>query len=388
MDITHLKKEFIRIYKGGAEEIQLFFAPGRVNLIGEHTDYNGGLVLPFALQFGTYLAVRKTKNKTLKFNSVNFPYSADISLKDNIQPVNREWINYPLGVIAELLKSSPFIVGIEMLFYGDIPNEAGLSSSASIEMVTAFALNELFDLKLSMIDLIKLSQKAENEFVGMNCGIMDQFAVGMGKKDRAVFLNCDTLEYELVPFDLANHVIIISNTNKKRGLTDSKYNERRQECEMALRVLKRELPISHLSDLSVEQFENKKNLIKDKIIQKRAQHVVYENFRVRKAIRALSENNLAEFGELMVSSHISLRDDYEVSCIELDILVEEALKVPGVLGSRMTGAGFGGCSISLLPKKQVEMFKVQVGEKYFERTKKTADFYEAETGLGIREIGI
>ncbi|MEZ5081990.1 MAG: galactokinase [Bacteroidales bacterium] len=388
LDIISLKKEFIRIYKGNAEEIHLFFAPGRVNLIGEHTDYNGGLVLPFALQFGTYLAVRKTKNKTLKFKSINFPYSAEILLKDEIKPLGREWVNYPLGVISQLEKMKPLNAGLEMLFFGDIPNEAGLSSSASIEMVMAFALNELFDLKLSRIDLIKMSQKAENEFVGMNCGIMDQFAVGIGKKDRAVFLNCDSLDYELVLFDLKDYVIIITNTNKKRGLADSKYNERRQECESALLVLKRELSISHLSDLSVEQFENKKNLIKDKIIQKRTQHVVYENFRVRKAIRALSENNLTGFGKLMISSHNSLRDDYEVSCIELDILVEEALNVPGVLGSRMTGAGFGGCSISLLPKEQVEMFKVHVGKKYFESTNRTADFYEAETGLGIRKIDI
>lgn len=388
MRISDFKKEFIRLYSGDEKEIQLYFAPGRVNLIGEHTDYNGGLVLPFALQYGTYLAVRKTQEKKLKFNSNNFPFSAEISISEEVNPVGREWVNYPLGVIAELKKMKSLNEGLEMLFFGDIPNEAGLSSSASIEMVTAFALNDLFDIGLSMIDLIKISQKAENDFVGMNCGIMDQFAVGMGKKDRAVYLNCDTLDYELVPFDLKDYVIIISNTNKKRGLADSKYNERRQECEMAVKYLHKELSISNLSELSVEQFEELKSIIKDEAIRKRAKHVVYENFRVKRAIHALAGNNLPEFGVLMNNSHFSLRDDYEVSCNELDILVEEALEVAGVLGSRMTGAGFGGCTISLLPKNQMETFKAQVGKKYLERTHKKADFYLAETGLGIREIDI
>lgn len=386
MTTSELKKKFHWLYKGPEKNIHVFFAPGRVNLIGEHTDYNGGLVLPFALQYGTYLVVRKTPEKVIKFHSANFPFSTDVSLNEKIVPIDRQWVNYPLGVIAEFGKLGQLNEGMEMLFYGDIPNEAGLSSSASIEMVTAFAMNELYDFKLSTLDLVKMSQKAENDFVGMNCGIMDQFAVGMGKKDRAVYLNCETLDYDLVPFNLSGYVIVIANTNKKRGLADSKYNERRSECETALKNINKEKAIANLSELTIDQFKNLQSLIEDEVILKRAKHVISENFRVQKAINALKENDLVEFGKHMINSHDSLRDDYAVSCKELDILVEESLQVEDVLGSRMTGAGFGGCTISLVPIHQIETFQEQVGRKYFERTNKVADFYIAKAGLGIRKI--
>ncbi|MCD4697163.1 MAG: galactokinase [Bacteroidales bacterium] len=386
MSHAELVREFLAINGGTKEDVRAYFAPGRVNLIGEHTDYNGGYVLPFALQYGTTLLVRKISDPMLKFKSMNFNIIAEVCLKKAVSPVGNTWINYPLGVIKEFNTINKITEGLEILYYGDIPNEAGLSSSASIEMVTAFAVNDLFNYGLPMTGLIKMSQKAENEFVGMNCGIMDQFAVGMGIKDHAVFLNCDTLDYEQVPFVLHDYLIVISNTNKKRSLAGSKYNERRQQCEDAVNDINKEHKIKNLSELSLTEFGVYKSLIKNEVSRKRALHVVSENQRVLDAVESLRKGDLKTFGTKMIESHISLRDDYEVSCHELDILVEEALKIEGVLGSRMTGAGFGGCAISLVHKDQIETFKKKVGKTYFEKTGLKADFYFAEPTNGIGKI--
>lgn len=386
ISIEDLKKQFIDLNGPSSENIHVYFAPGRVNLIGEHTDYNGGLVFPFALQYGTYLLARKASDPLLKFKSVNFPMTAQVCLQNEVKRVGETWINYPLGVIHEFEKKQFKVSGLELFFAGDIPNEAGLSSSASIEMVTSFAINDMFDFGLEMIDLVKLSQSAENNFVGMNCGIMDQFAVGMGKKGHGILLDCATLDSELVPFNDSNYSFIISNTNKKRGLSDSKYNERRSECEQAVKDISKQKPILNLSQLTEDEFWQLSGNIDDPEIIRRAKHVVTENERVRSASGFFKDGNLKEVGKLMVKSHNSLRGDYEVSCFELDVLVEEAMKIEGVLGSRMTGAGFGGCTISIVLNDQIETFKEEVGKNYLARTSLAADFYIAKAGDGPKRI--
>lgn len=389
MEITDtLKEKFYELYGVDGQKPRLFFAPGRVNLIGEHTDYNGGYVFPCALNYGTYLMVRETEEPEIKFASVNFDYKAFVLPEDLDKKHNGEWIEYSLGVIDQLKKTGINPSGLELMYSGDIPNGAGLSSSASIELVTAFMLNTVYGKNIPMIELIKISQKAENEFVGMNCGIMDQFAVGMGQKDSALFLNCDTLDYELVPVKLGNYRLMIVNTNKRRGLTDSKYNERRAECEKAVEDISREKPVKNLSELSLAEFNKLKHLISDEVVRKRAFHVISENARVLEAIPALKSGNLDRFGELMNESHDSLRDDYEVTGIELDTLVEEARKIPGCIGSRMTGAGFGGCTVSIVHKDSIYEFIETVGKNYSGRTGLEPVFYQPEIGDGPREITI
>lgn len=386
MDIKNLIREFIKTNGDTDEDIYVFFAPGRINMIGEHTDYNGGFVLPCSLQFGTYLVVRPTLETKLMFKSMNFPATAEVCQKQKINRIGSEWVNYPLGVISEFHNRSLPVPGMELLYAGDIPNGAGLSSSASIEVVTAFAINSLMQLGLTNFELVKISQLAENEFVGMQCGIMDQFAVTMGKKDHVVFLNCDTLDYELVPLKLGEYNLVITNTNKKRALADSKYNERRSQCEEAVKILQNENNISNLSKLDIATFEKYKEKITDPVVRKRAKHVIYENQRVVDAVHALKNGELKRFGKLMYESHQSLKTDYEVSCAELDVLVEEAKKVEGVLGSRMTGGGFGGCTVSIVHNSQVETFEHTVGYNYTNRTGLTADFYLAEAGDGVKKI--
>ncbi|OQX72277.1 MAG: galactokinase [Bacteroidetes bacterium 4484_249] len=388
MNISELKQKFNQLYGEGKEKIYIFFAPGRLNLIGEHTDYNGGYVLPCSLQYGTYLLIRKTTNPAVKFKSLNFVTTAQVCMKNTATKIGNTWINYPLGVIKEFQTRDFKIPGMELLFAGDIPNGAGLSSSASVEMVTAFALNKLLESKLNILELIKLSQHAENDFVGMKCGILDQFAVGMGKKDEAVFLNCDTLDYEMIPFVLKDYSLIISNTNKRRELADSKYNERRMECEKAVEYLSKNKTVKNLSELSLDEFESVQNVIPDTVVRKRAYHVISENQRVLDAVEALKAGKPELFGKLMYGSHKSLKNDYEVSCTELDALVEEAAKVKGVIGSRMTGGGFGGCTVSIVDKNSIETFINEAGKNYFDKTGLKADFYIAEIGDGVKEINV
>lgn len=386
MDIKTFTEKFFEKYGNRNEKPVLFFSPGRVNLIGEHTDYNGGFVFPCALNFGTYLAIRKTAGKTVKFSTLNFSDDDEILLNDNLTKRGRKWSNYPLGVINEFLKKKINVTGLEMLFYGDVPNSAGLSSSASIEMVTATALNDIFNAGLKTMDLVLLSQKAENEFVGMNCGIMDQFAVGYGKKEHAIFLNCDTLDYEHVPVKLGMTSLIITNTNKRRGLTDSKYNERRAECEKAVELLQPFRPIRNLSELKSHEISFLEKYIKDPVILKRARHVISENGRVLEAVSVLKENNIARFGELMNLSHDSLKDDYEVTGNELDTLVYEGRRLPGVIGTRMTGAGFGGCTVSLVEKDHIHDFITELGSVYYKITGLVPDFYQPQTWDGAGSL--
>jgi len=386
MDLKKFKESFFEKFGNREIEPVLFFSPGRVNLIGEHTDYNGGFVFPCALNYGTYLCLRKTNDNTMKFSTLNFN-------NDDSEPYNglfisksKRWINYPLGVMNEFIKKGIALSGLELLYYGDVPNGAGLSSSASIEMVTAVALNDMFSAGLSTLEMVKMSQRAENEFVGMNCGIMDQFAVGFGKRDHAIFLNCDTLEYENVPVVLNDNSLIIINTNKRRGLTDSKYNERRGECDKAVEYLQKYRKIRNLSELSVEETGILSDYIKDPVVLRRAKHVITENGRVLEAVKVLKENNLVRFGELMNQSHDSLKDDYEVTGTELDTLVYEARKLPGVIGSRMTGAGFGGCTVSIVKKSEVDNFIAELKVAYTKITGLVPDFYLPEIGNGAGSI--
>ena len=385
MDLQRLKEKFQE--KFGAEgPIRTFFAPGRVNLIGEHIDYNGGYVFPCAISFGTYAIVRKREDDKIRFASTNLSYETELTL-ENIQYEEKDdWVNYPKGVIKYFQESGSTVGGFDILYSGNIPNGAGLSSSASVEVLTAYILNELFQCNKTLIDMVKISQKAENHFVGVNSGIMDQFAVAMGKKDQAILLDCNTLDYDYVPLELKGAKLVIANTNKRRGLADSKYNERRSECEQAVEDLQKVLDIETLGELDALTFEEYKKFIKDPIHQKRASHAVYENIRVKEAVKKLNAGDLAAFGELMNQSHISLRDLYEVTGVELDTMVEEAWKIPGVIGSRMTGAGFGGCTISIVEADAVETFITEVGENYNKRTGLQADIYVAEVGAGVREL--
>lgn len=379
-----LVQSFIEIF-GDSGKIRTYFAPGRVNLIGEHTDYNGGHVFPCALTIGTYAVVRKRDDRALNFYSLNFTDLGIIesSLDDLIKVKEHDWANYPKGVIwAFEQKGYKLEVGFDILIYGNIPNGSGLSSSASLEVLTGYIMKDMFGLDVDMIKVALLSQMAENKFVGVNCGIMDQFAIAMGKTNHAIFLDTSNLSYEYAPIQLDNVKIVIANSNKKRGLGESKYNERRAECERALEALKTVIDIKELGNLSEEEFEKYKYVIKDELEQKRAKHAVYENQRTIKAVKALKENKIEEFGKLMIASHNSLRDDYEVTGLELDTLVEASLQQDGVIGSRMTGAGFGGCTVSLVYEDYVENFIQSVGKIYEEKTIYKADFYVVDVGNG------
>ncbi|WP_428057763.1 galactokinase [Candidatus Avelusimicrobium fimicolum] len=385
MNQLALRSKFNEVFK---KEKLYFFAPGRVNLIGEHTDYNGGHVFPCALSFGTHCVFCKRDDKKIRLYSLNFPEKGiiDADLSAISYDKKQDWANYPLGVIKTLQNHGYNInQGFELMFWGDIPNGAGLSSSASIELATAVAMNKVFNLYIPQVELVKFCQEAENKFVGMNCGIMDQFAIGMGKEGCAVLLDCNTLNYEYAPLDLKGVSIVIMNTNKRRELADSKYNERRAECERALKELQRKLPIKSLGDLSIDEFEKNKEIITNPTDRKRAKHAVYENQRTLQAVERLKAGDLKTFGKLMNESHISLRDDYEVTGKELDTLAEAAWQQPGVLGARMTGAGFGGCAIALVQDADVKHFIDNVGKIYREKTGLQADFYIASVGGPARQ---
>ena len=388
-----MKEQLVKVFKekfGSEGDIRSYFAPGRVNLIGEHTDYNGGHVFPCALTIGTYAIVRKREDRNFRFYSTNFESLGVIEASlDNLKYDKAlDWTNYPLGVVwAFIEKGYPVDCGFDMLLFGNIPNGSGLSSSASVEVVTGVALRDLFGYDdISMIDIALFGQYSENNFNGVNCGIMDQFAIAMGKKDQAIFLDTSDLSYTYAPIKLANEKIVIACSNKKRGLGDSKYNERRAECEEALSELQTKLDIKALGELSEEEFEANKDLIKSEVRQRRAKHAVYENQRTLKAVDALKAGNLEEFGKLMNASHVSLRDDYEVTGIELDTLVENAWEQEGVIGSRMTGAGFGGCTVSIVKTDCVDKFIENVGKAYLEKIGYAADFYVVEIGDGGRVL--
>ena len=382
-----LIKEFTDIFEVPGEA--LFFSPGRVNLIGEHTDYNGGMVFPCAITFGTYAVVSKRTDSCMRLFSNNFKEKGiiDVALQTLHYDKKDDWANYVKGVLY-FLQQEGFEIpcGLNILIEGNIPNGAGLSSSASLEVLTGTILKETFQLPISKLDIIKLSQKAENQFVGMNCGIMDQFIIGMGKKDHAIALDTGTLEYTYAPVQLKQASIVIMNTNKQRGLTDSKYNERRAECEHALSQIQTVVKIKNLCDLKETEFEKVQHVITSPVERKRARHAVLENIRVKKAIAALEKNDIEEFGAWMNASHISLRDDYEVTGIELDTLVESAWNQSGTIGARMTGAGFGGCAIAIVRNDDIEDFTAAVRREYTQAIGYEPDFYIASIGDGAGKL--
>ena len=379
-----LLKKFEEVF-GDSKGAGVYFAPGRVNLIGEHTDYNGGHVFPCALTIGTYAVARLRDDDKLCLFSMNFEEDGvgESRLADIETKKDGDWRNYPKGIVWAFGKKGYKVdKGLDILYFGNIPNGSGLSSSASIEVLTGFILKELFGFDVTNRDLALIGQFSENQYNGVNCGIMDQFAIAMGKKDCAIFLDTADLSYEYAPIVLKGAKIVILNTNKKRGLGDSKYNERRSECEAALAALQTKLSIKSLGELTEEEFEANKELIGDPVKIKRAKHAVYENQRTIKAVKALKDNDLELFGKLMIASHDSLRDDYEVTGIELDTLVAEALKQQGVIGARMTGAGFGGCAVSIVKEEAVPAFIENVGKAYKEKIGYAADFYVVEIGDG------
>ena len=375
---------------GNADSARFYFSPGRVNLIGEHTDYNGGHVFPCALTLGTYGAARRRDDRKLHFYSMNLDSFGivEASLDDLTNKKAYNWANYPLGVVwAFAEKGYKLEQGFDMVIWGNIPNGSGLSSSASLEVLTGVILTDLFGITdLTMTDLALIGQYSENNFNGCNCGIMDQFAVAMGKKDNAIFLDTSTLKYEYAPIELKDAKIIITNSKVKHSLVDSAYNDRRRECAEALAELQAGVEIDSLGDLTPEEFESHKSLIKDPVRLKRAKHAVYENQRTIDAVSALKEGNIERFGELMNQSHISLRDDYEVSCEEIDILVDLAWKIPGVIGSRITGGGFGGCTVSIVKNDAVDTFIETIGEAYKEKVGHEAEFYTVDIGDGASRL--
>lgn len=386
MTIEQLKSAYEAHYQKSATDI--FFSPGRVNLIGEHTDYNGGFVFPCALSFGTYLLIAANNEHKINFCSLNIDTTYSLELNQLTKPMpDKAWANYPLGVLAQFLKRGVVIEqGYDILFWGNVPAGAGLSSSAAMEVVTAFAFNELLGTGYDRTELAKIGQKAEHEFAGVMCGIMDQFASAHGKQDHAIYLNCDTLEFDLVPVKLEGIKVVVSNTHSPHHLDSGAYNDRVRQCQLAVQQISTVRPIKNLAELSQTDFEQVEHAITDEVAHRRARHVVGEVQRTKDAVEALQHGNIQLFGKLMTQSHISLRDDYEVTGLQLDSLAEAAWKVEGVLGSRMTGGGFGGCTVSLVRDEAIPTFIEQVGNEYTLKTGLKADFYIAEIGDGAHRI--
>ncbi|WP_286207925.1 galactokinase [Clostridium caldaquaticum] len=385
MDVLKLKEEFNKIY--GEGEVRVFHSPGRVNLIGEHIDYNGGYVFPCALEFGTFGLVRERGDRKVNLASTNFDLKVSVDLDNIVYKEEDDWANYPKGVMKVMSDIGYRLSGMDILISGNIPNGAGLSSSASLELLIAVIIDTLFNGGTAdRVELVKLSQKAENTFVGVNCGIMDQFAVGMGKKNKAILLDCATLKYNYASVELGDYTLVIMNTNKRRALNESKYNERRAECDEALSILQKETDIKALCDLTAEEFDKLEHLLTKENVKNRAKHAVYENERTKKAYEALNSGCIEEFGKLLKASHDSLRDLYEVTGRELDTIVAESLKIEGCIGARMTGAGFGGCAIALVKKDKVDSFMEQVKKNYKELIGYEPSFYLSGIGEGTEEI--
>ncbi|WP_407312861.1 galactokinase [Desulfosporosinus sp. SB140] len=385
LGLNVLREEFEQRFGANGDKSRIFFAPGRVNLIGEHTDFTGGYVLPAALTYGTWAMVRRRSDRIVHLASTSFSGIAEFTTDEVVYRQEDGWANYPKGVLAEFKKLGLPLSGCDILFEGNIPKGAGLSSSASIEMVTAIAVKCLEGLELTSVDLTRLAQRAENQFVGVNCGIMDQFASGMGKAGHAILLKCDTLAYRYVPLSLGEYQLVITNSNKQRSLTESNYNQRRLECEEGIRVLQNYLlDFTCLGNVTVEQWRSVQGKVKTPEVRKRLEHIIRENDRTLVSTKALEAGNLQAFGDFMTQSHESLRDFYEVTGKELDALFEEARQVSGCIGTRMTGAGFGGCTVSLVHQEAIDDFKTQVSKRYEGRTGLIPEFYICDCGDGAR----
>ena len=359
-------------------------APGRVNLIGEHTDYNDGFVLPVAIDFFTWAATQVRHDLRLNISSLEFPNTVSLVLDGNLQP-RRDWSDYVVGVLAELLKSSNQDNGADYLVHGEVPIGAGLSSSAALEVATGFAMLSSQQRPIDRTELALLCQRAENQFVGMRCGIMDQFISCHGKAGHALMLDCRSLEFELLPMP-SHALVVICNTMVKHSLAAGEYNARREDCETGVRLLSQWLlGVKALRDVSVEQFAHYSDLL-PQVIAQRCRHVITENERVQRAAAALKRGTLDEFGQLMAQSHRSLRDDYAVSCPELDIMVELASRQSGVFGSRMTGGGFGGCTVNMVEADAAEAFVDNVRAGYARVTGITPEIYTCTAADGVCEV--
>lgn len=379
---NNLSLEFEKVFNQKPQHH--FFCPGRVNLIGEHIDYNGGKVLPCAVTLGTHLLIAPNNDKVLRFSSLNFAEKAEVPVKDSYSKDGKDWYNYPLGVINFLEVNQK--QGYDLMYYGNIPTGSGLSSSASIEVLTAFAFNELYKAGVSKLDLVKVAKRAENEFIGVNCGIMDQFAVAFGEKNKALVLDCDTIEYEAIPCNLGDYTLAIINTNKPRKLAESKYNERFTECRTALAELQKELKIQHLCDLNSLQLDSNLDLISNFTVAKRAKHVVSENERVKESVTSLSNGDLNNFGKLMYASHDSLKNLYEVTGQELDTIVDYCKTDENVIGARMTGAGFGGCAIALVKTDKFEKFADKLSAYYQDKIGYACSVFKSTIGDGVKAV--
>ena len=384
MTKIEIQAKFEELY-GKEGDLNFYFSPGRVNLIGEHIDYKGGFVFPGALTLGILAATRKRNDNKIRFSSVNHPGTFEIDLQVNIEyEPRRKWSNYPAGVVSHLKSEGYNLIGADVLFWGNLPDGAGLSSSAAIEVLTGFMfLSEAGEKSIDRVWLAKSAQKVENQFIGVNCGIMDQFSVSLGKENNAILLNCQTLDYQYAPLDLGEYSLVIMNTNKRRELAESKYNERRGECEKSLEILREDGPITDLCSATLEQVEKK---LTNPVLKARSRHVVSENQRVIRAMEVLKSGDLVEFGQLLKASHRSLKEDYEVTGKELDAITEAADAHSACLGSRMTGAGFGGCAIAIVKTTDIQDFEDQVGRKYFETTGLEADFYVSRLGEGVHQL--
>ncbi|CAM3656030.1 galactokinase [Mucilaginibacter galii] len=384
MTTTQLKQQFETLFD--QEALETYFCPGRVNLIGEHIDYNGGLVMPCAINFGTWMLLSPNEDNVFRFRSVNFEETYDIGVQTAYEKTGREWFNYPLGVLHHFVADGKQVQGLDVLYYGNVPIGSGLSSSASIEIATAFAFNQYFKTDYTKLELVLMAKSVENNFIGLSSGIMDQFAVAFGEEHKALKLNCDTLDYEAVTANLQNNVLAIINTNKPRKLAESKYNERVEECHQALAALQQELDINNLCDIDGITFKQHQHLITDPTVLKRARHVIEENDRVKLAAVALAEDDLVRFGRLMYASHLSLQNDYEVSGAELDAVVEYSLTDSNVVGARMTGAGFGGCAIAIVNADAFEDYRKNVIEYYTQKIGYAPSVYATNISDGVHEL--
>ena len=385
-DPRELPKDFVKIYGGTEDSVSVFSSPARINIIGEHIDYNGGMVFPAAINRYLYVAIRKRNDTKIIYNDARFPGTFEFDVNDNFSyKKENDYANYLNGILSQLKeKGFSFPCGFEILMASNVPAGGGISSSSALECGFAYAVSETFGFGIDRIEIAKLGQMSEHNFMNVNCGIMDQFIIAVGKKNTAIMLNCDTLEYQYAPLELGDYRFVVMNTNKQRKLADSKYNERRSQCEEALKILQDSgLKITALCQLTPDEWEKSKGAIKDEILLKRARHCIYENQRVKDAVKVLEAKNLPELGKLLNASHKSLKEDYEVTGIELDTLAEESQKQNGCLGARMTGAGFGGCAIALVHKDSIDTFIENVQKAYTEKIGYAAGFFACESGDGV-----
>lgn len=384
-----LRENFIELYGNSDKEVRMFASPARINIIGEHIDYNGGKVFPAAIDKYLYCAIRKRDDSKIVYNDLFFPGTFEFDTSTNfVFEKKNDYANFLNGILSCMKKKGlVFPCGFDCLIASNVPSAGGISSSSALECGFAWAVSETFGFNISRKDIALMGQQSEHEFMNVNCGIMDQYIIATGKKDTAELLDCAKVEHEYVPLNLGDYRFVVMNTKKQRKLSDSKYNERRAECETGLKILQDNgVNINHLCQLSVSDFEKQGSFIKDEVIYKRVRHCVTEMDRVQNAVVALKNNNLEKLGELLYESHASLKNDYEVTGLELDTLVEVASKQKGCIGARMTGAGFGGCAIALVHKDFTNAFIASVQTEYTKVVGYNGGFFACASGDGVKEI--